>query len=182
MRKRSFYVISVIFFFVVRLEAGTIDSQLRQKLYRAKQDAILLEVTIGQKQKYIGKITEIQETKFMLLNPLSERTWTLPLERIDRIIQIKPLKEVVESYLGRERRVSAELIDGSIVSGKVIFLEPEHFILQDPKSGAETRLEYSHLKTFPKEPEGQRIVRNIMIGTGVGLGAALTLLFVLIRD
>ena len=180
MRKRSFYLMSVLFFFVVQLQAGTIDSQLKHKLQRAKADGVLIEVTIGLNETYIGKITEIEDTQFVLFNPLSEEIWTLPVERIQRLKQIKPLKHIVKSYLGKKRKVDAELIDGSVVSGKVVSLQETHFVLQDPKSGEKTRVEYSHLKTFPGEPEGQRIVRNAMISAGVGLAAAITLVAALV--
>src|SRR5688572_23062980 len=111
MRKRSFYSISILFFFVVQLQAGTIDSQLKQKLQRTKADAVLVEVTIGLNETYIGKITEVEDTQFVLLNPLSEEIWTLPVERIQRLKQIKPLKHAVKSYLGKKQKVDAELID-----------------------------------------------------------------------
>lgn len=181
MKIRPLYVISLIFFLLVRINAESFNSELRTKLERAKENSILLEITIDQKKKFIGKITEIGETEFVLLNPLSERTWSLKISDVDQLKQLKPLKHQVESYLGTNRGVDVELIDGTVVSGRVVLVEPAHFILEDKKSGSKTRIVYEHLKTFPKEPEGQRVIRNAMIGVGVGLAAAFTFLFIIFQ-
>lgn len=99
-----------------------------------------------------------------------------------QVRHLKPLRKTIESYTGKERVITVELLDGSTVKGRVVSAEPDTFTLRDPESAQEIRLHYDHLKTFDKEPAGQRIVRNAMIGAGVGLGAIVILLAALITD
>ena len=170
----------VAYFLVAVAPAESSDSKLRQKLQRAMENKVILEVRIGNDQRYHGKVIEIKEKEFVILNPLTDQTRQLPLSGVYRIQQLKPLKKTIESYIGKQQVVTVELLDDSTVKGQVVSAEPNTFTLRDPESQQEIRLHYDHLKTFDKEPAGQRIIRNAMIGVGVGLGATLMLLVALI--
>jgi hypothetical protein len=180
MRKVICCLTMLAYFLVAVAPADSSDSKIRQKLQRAMENKVILEVRIGNDQRYYGQVIEIQEKEFVILNPLTGQIRQLPLSGVYRIQHLKPLRMTIESYIGKENVITVELLDDSTVKGRVVSAETDTFTLRDSKSEQEIRLPYDHLKTFDKEPAGQKIVRNAMIGVGVGLGATLLLVVALI--
>jgi hypothetical protein len=180
--RKVIYCLTMLIDSLVAVAPAESDSKIRQKLQRAMENKVILEVRIGNDQRYHGQVIEIKEKEFVILNPLTGQTRQLPLSRVYRIQQLKPSRKTIESYIGKQQVITVELLDDSIVKGRVVSAEPDTFTLRDPESEQEIRLYYDHLKTFDKEPAGQRIVRNAMIGVGVGLGAIVILLAALITD
>jgi small nuclear ribonucleoprotein (snRNP)-like protein len=182
MRKIFYFLTMLVYSLVAAAPSESSDPKLRQKLQRAMEDKVIVEVRIGNNESYHGKVIEIKEKEFLILNPLTGQTKQLPLSRVYRIQQLKPSRKTIESYLGKEQVITVELLDGSTVKGQVVTADSHTFTVRDLESKQEIRLPYDHLKTFDKEPAGQRIVRNAMIGVGVGLGATVILLVALISD
>lgn len=182
MRKVIYCLTVLAYFLVAAAPVESSDSKLRQKLQRAMENKVVLEVRIGNDQRYHGKVIEIKEKEFVILNPLTGQMKQLPLSRVYRIQQLKPSRKIIESYVGKQQVITVELLDDSTVKGRVVSAEPDTFTLKDPESEQEIQLQYDHLKTFDKEPAGQKIVRNAMIGVGVGLGAIVMVIAALISD
>lgn len=167
---RAFFSIILLFTYilwgVVPVQAD--DSRLRMKIQSAMRDGVVLQIKASDHREVVGTVTEISDLGFTLVNPSNEKKETVGWKSVHEVKQLKPLNP---QSLKSKQSVTIELLDGSKWKGVVSRKDDRGFTLLDHKTGTEIEIEYRFVKTVDAEPAGQKMIRRVMIGVGVGLAA-----------
>lgn len=160
------------------------DKNLRQKIQKAMDDHVCLEVTTSHDAKHLGYVVAVAEEAFSLQNPVTDLKEDLNWGNVKEVNAIKGLgkesKAKIDSFVGKDRVVRIELLDKSKLQGKVAQVAEDSFVLQDPKTAAQETIRYEQVKKVDDEPSGQKVIRKVMIGVGVGLLATLLIVSALL--
>lgn len=186
MRKIISYLTLFSFLFCSSIPVQASDKDLREKIQRAMEDHVVLEVTLSRNVKHTGYVVETTETAFVLLDPLTKQTEQVTWGGVKEVKQVKTLgpesKSKIDKWVGKDRTLKIELLDGSKVKGRVAEAGVDSFLLRDPKKGTESTVFYDQVKKVDDQPTGQKVVRNVMIGTGIGLLALYLIALAYIDD
>lgn len=173
MRKIVSCVTLIIFFLCISVPAGASDAGLREKIARAMEDQVLIQVRTGRTESHTGLVTDVGANSFVLMNPVTEQKEEVKWWSVQEVKKVKALgtasKPKIDSWAGKNHSIRIELVDGSKKQGRVAETGESSFLLQDSATGTETRIHYEHVKKLDAEPRGQKVIRKVMIGVGIGL-------------
>lgn len=149
------------------------NDELRKKIQHAREDHVVLEVMTSHDVKHLGYVIDTTDDMFALLNPVTGQKEEVNWGNVKGVKQIKALgresKPRIDRWTGKERAITIELVDGSKRTGRIMETGDDSFLLREPKTGMEGEILYEQVKKVDDEPAGQKAIRRVMIGVGIGL-------------
>lgn len=177
MRNTSIYLILPAFLLFLWSPVPASDSDLRKQMEHAMENRAVLQVTTGHREHHTGIVVEMGDNELVLLNPMTGQRDLLKLSSIQQVKRVKApgkkSKANLDKWAGKGNVIRLELLDGSRIAGRVMRTFETGFAMQDPKTRREFSIEYDQVKVIDPEPTGQKVIRKVMIGVGIGLASLL---------
>lgn len=177
MRKTISILTMFAFLLCLSVPGFASDEGLKKKIQSAMENHAALQVDTSHNARHFGYVVDVKDEAFTLLNPMTQQQEDLNWGSVKSIKEIKASgrgsKPRIDSWVGKDRALRIELMDGSKLKGRITQVDEDSFVLRDAKTGNDTKVWYDQVKKADDEPGGQKTIRNVMISVGVGLAGTL---------
>jgi hypothetical protein len=128
-------------------------------------------------KKYVSLVLVLLLTNVFLVVPAQARTRTVKQEQTVEEIKIK----VAKLGVGAKARATVRMKDGTKIKGYITEARDNNFVMRDRKTNEPHVINYADVAKVEKN-SGHSTARNLALGIGIGAGAVLGILAVIISS
>ncbi|HEX7999831.1 MAG TPA: hypothetical protein VF528_15700 [Pyrinomonadaceae bacterium] len=128
-------------------------------------------------KKYVSLFLVLLLTNVFLVVPAQARTRTVKQEQTVEEIKIK----VAKLGVGAKARATVRMKDGTKIKGYITEARDNDFVIRDRKTNEPHVINYTDVAKVEKN-SGHSTARNLALGIGIGAGAVLGILALLIAN
>ena len=137
--------------------------------------------------RIIGYAEGLNPDTFTVMHPsINEKT----VLEYGKVIVVKEIKVInaanvqkkIPVLIEKKKKIELQLLDGTRLKGHITHYNESALTLQEIKTTQNIIIPYSNISKFETEPPGQRIIKKVMIFTGIGLAALFITAIALLHD
>jgi len=137
--------------------------------------------------KILGYADGLNPDTFTVTNPSTNEKTVLEYGKVIVVKEIKVInasnvQKKIPVLIEKKKKIELQLLDGTRLKGLITHFDESTLTLQEIKTATNIIIPYTNISKFETEPQGQRIIKKVMIFTGIGLAALFIAAIALLHD